>query len=77
MPFLPRGTGAAPQENELSRGQWGRKARSSTLNKRERKIPGQAVEGEPSTLLAGDSGIYDRSPYSFLLDTSTKQVRFG
>ena len=76
MPFLPRGTGAAPQENELTKGQWGKKACSWILNKRERKIPDQVVEGEPSTLLVGDFGIYVHSPYSFLLDTSTKQVRF-
>ena len=55
--FTSGGQGAAPPGERAEQGQWGRKTRSSTENKRERRTPAQTVEGAPSTLLAEGSGI--------------------
>ncbi len=79
MPFLPRGAGAAPQENELSRGQWavGKKGPQLDTEQKGKKNPRPSSRGRTFNTAGRGLGIYDRSPYSFLLDTSTKQVRFG
>ena len=54
MPFFTSGgRGSAPGER-VEQGAVGRKGPQLDTEQKGKKIPGQAVEGEPSTLLAGD-----------------------
>ena len=77
MPFFTSGgRGSAPGER-AEQGAVGKKGPQLDTEQKGKKNPRPSSRGRTFNTAGRGLGIYGRSPYSFLLDTSTKQVRFG